>query len=522
MNKTVTVNIGGFSFVINETAYDLLQKYLAKVAAKLSGDSSEIMQDIESRISELLKERITGIKEVVDESDIEFIQSVMGQPEDFEDENAGQEESYESYEEKSSESEKSLFRDPDNAILGGVCSGLGKYFSLDPLVVRILFVFFAIFLGSGILLYIILLILIPEAKTTAQKLKMSGEAVNLESIKSHFNKLGTDINNKIKSKKFNEKINSATNKTVEKVGVVVDVFGKIIGVIFTIAGIVALVFVILYFTGSKDIIPFTSMVIADGFYDFLTVIFPSIFFVNMALFSLIFVIGIPLISIILTGLKLVFNLQSRVPKSMKIASGIVFGVALCFLFIALSRTAMEYSHKGTRTTKIETSDIDQLKIQLVGDNDEFFKVNSAYGCCDFMVVQENIIALKNITVVVEEGNDSTTFTIKTIAMSQGITGANATALASAIDFGILLEGNVLSIPSYSTINRHSKFRAQRIEVIVKVPEGKSIEFMSGMEAVNCYIDGEQHQRIFQYNNESLNNSVWESIDGDLECVQCWD
>ena len=521
MKKTITVNIGGFSFVINESAYDNLQRYLSNVEQKLAADSAEILQDIESRIAELLKERLAGTRDVVDESDIEYIQSVMGQPEDFEEDGA-ENTTYETYEEVGGDTEKALFRDMDNAMLGGVCSGLAKYFNLDPLVMRAIFIFFAIFLGSGILLYIILLVLIPEAKTTAQKLKMSGEAVNLESIKSHFNKLGTDINNKIKSKQFSRKVNSATNKTVETVTTVAQVFGKIIGIIFTIAGIVALIFLILYFTGSKDIVPFTSIVLADSFYDFLMVIFPTPLFVNMSLISLIFVIGIPLVSIIFTGLKLVFGLKSRVPNSFKIASGIVFGVAITFLIIAVSRTSVDYSNAGSNHTMIETSEVDQLSIEIIDDNSEYFKANSAYGCCDFMVVQENLIALKNITLYIEEGRDSTTFSIKTIAQSRGMTSAVAAKLASDIDFKVTLEGDILKIPTFSTINRDTKFRAQWIKIIIKVPDGKSVKFGNGTEAISCYVDGMQHHRRFHSENESLNNTIWKSENGDLECLQCWD
>ena len=270
MKKTVSVNIGGFAFNIEESAYDQLRAYLAAVENNLASDQAEIMRDIEARIAEIFKDKLAGTQEVIDESNIEEIISIMGQPEDYQDEEdqASNESKSDGQSESFSENRKSLFRDMDNASLGGVCSGLARYFDVDPLFIRILFVFFAVFAGSGLLLYIILWLVIPEAKTTADKLKMSGEHINLESIKSHFNQLGRDINQNIKSKKINKKINKFVDSSVTTAQKVAKVMQKIIGTAFIIASIVGLFFFTLYLLGNQDIIPFSSFIIADSLFDF--------------------------------------------------------------------------------------------------------------------------------------------------------------------------------------------------------------------------------------------------------------
>ncbi|MFK8046642.1 MAG: PspC domain-containing protein [Crocinitomicaceae bacterium] len=520
MKKTITVNIGGFSFVINETAYENLQMYLSNVERKLSGDSAEIMQDIESRIAELLKERLAESREVVDDADIDYIQSVMGQPEDYAEEGV-ENDSFNADEHIKSDNAKSLYRDMDEAVLGGVCSGLAKYFNIDPLVMRILFVFFAIFAGSGLLLYIILLILIPAAKTTAEKLKMSGESVNLESIKSHFNKVGTDLNEKIKSKKFSQKVNSATSKTVQTVSTVARVFGKIIGIGFIIAGIVSLIFLVLYLTGSGNIIPFTSFIVADSFYDFLAVIFPSEIFVNMSVVSLLFVIGIPLVSIVLIGVRLVFEVRTKVPTSVKIGSFIVFGIAFSILCTAVLRTGAEFSQNGSSSALIEATEVEKLKINVVDDS-SYFKSNSAYNCCDYMVIKQDVIALKNVSLYVEEGSDSINFQIKTIAKSQGMTHSNSVSLAKEIQYNLKLEGSELTIPSFSTIARKAKYRGQRIKIIIKVPKGKSVDFTGELQTINCFVDGDRRYRHISFEESNYNDAVWRSVDGEMQCVDCWD
>ena len=94
-----------------------------------------------------------------------------------------------------------MYRDPDNRMISGVCSGLAAYWNLDPSMVRIVFVVFTILGGSGLIIYLILLIVLPEAQTTAQKLEMRGEAVTIESIKNFFAEEFNNVKNSFNKKK---------------------------------------------------------------------------------------------------------------------------------------------------------------------------------------------------------------------------------------------------------------------------------------------------------------------------------
>ncbi|WGH76923.1 PspC domain-containing protein [Tenacibaculum tangerinum] len=188
MNKTININLGGFFFHIDETAYQKLKRYLDAIARSLSDDpqgKNEIIADIEARISELLSERITDARQVVNESDIEEIIAIMGQPEDYA-------EAEETYNENTSynysrNTAKKMFRDGDDKFLGGVCSGLGHYFNIDVVWIRLTFLILTLAgFGFGIIGYIILWIILPEAKTTSEKLQMEGEAVNIDNIEKKF------------------------------------------------------------------------------------------------------------------------------------------------------------------------------------------------------------------------------------------------------------------------------------------------------------------------------------------------
>jgi phage shock protein C len=76
-----------------------------------------------------------------------------------------------------------MYRDPDNRVIGGVCSGMGAYWNIDPVIVRIIFIALAFAGGIGVMVYLILYIVLPEAKTTAQKIEMKGDPVNIHNIK---------------------------------------------------------------------------------------------------------------------------------------------------------------------------------------------------------------------------------------------------------------------------------------------------------------------------------------------------
>lgn len=182
MKKTITVNLNGVVFNIDDDAFIYLENYLKSVGSHFSSQegATEIMNDIEGRIAELLIEKTGYQKRVVTIADIEEVIKIMGNPGDFTDDR----EKSSAYEKRTTYTykRKRVYRDPDNRVLGGVCGGLGAYMDIDPIVFRILFVVIFFGFGAGLLIYLVLWIIIPEARTTAQKLEMRGDAVNASNI----------------------------------------------------------------------------------------------------------------------------------------------------------------------------------------------------------------------------------------------------------------------------------------------------------------------------------------------------
>jgi len=180
MKITVSINLGGYSFNIDDDAYSELKRYLKNLELHFAEEesSSEILSDIESRMAELFRGKLTAYKQVITIDDVNQVISVLGTPEDISDNekrSAGDKFSTPGY--------HRMYRDPDRRIIGGVCSGMGAYWNIEPWLVRVIFLILAMVGGLGILIYLILYIVLPEAKTTAQKIEMKGDPVNIHNIK---------------------------------------------------------------------------------------------------------------------------------------------------------------------------------------------------------------------------------------------------------------------------------------------------------------------------------------------------
>lgn len=188
MKTTITINLGGIVFHIDNDAYEMLHAYLLAVEKQFFNENErkEIMTDVETRLSELFKETLAGKRDVIMKEDVSKVIEIMGEPEDFVEETEQESTSSRANSKRRRTEYKTtrrLYRDPDSRVLGGVCGGLGAYFNTDPILFRIIFILIFFGMGSGLIIYLILWIAIPEASTTAQKLEMRGEPITIENIK---------------------------------------------------------------------------------------------------------------------------------------------------------------------------------------------------------------------------------------------------------------------------------------------------------------------------------------------------
>jgi len=171
MKKAIKINLSGYIFHIDEDAYFLLQDYLrgvGKQGNKTNG-GKEVLEDIESRIAELFKAKITEHYQVININDVKEVIDTIGKPSDFDDTKSSSKHYYR--EGDFYRKRKRLYRDVDNKTLGGVCSGLGHYFDVDVVLMRVIFVIL-FFVTVGFILYLVCWIVIPPADTEAERDEM--------------------------------------------------------------------------------------------------------------------------------------------------------------------------------------------------------------------------------------------------------------------------------------------------------------------------------------------------------------
>lgn len=203
MKTTENISLGGYAFTIESDAYQELGNYIKAIHHGFENDDSvdEITADIEERIAELLSEKCRpGM--VINMAMVLDVERRIGNPEDFADKDgcSTQEPGEKPCNDRKTESGKRLYRNVDERILGGVCSGLGAYFNIDKVLFRILFLllFFIGFVIGGLLclpavIYIGLWIAMPAARTVEQKCELKGKPMKLDSFHAKDFNLGREV-----------------------------------------------------------------------------------------------------------------------------------------------------------------------------------------------------------------------------------------------------------------------------------------------------------------------------------------
>ena len=243
MKKTLTVNLGGTVFHIDEDAYQLLDKYLAnlRIHFRKEEGSEEIMNDFEMRISELFNERVRLGYEVITIEHVEEVIKRMGKPEELfegEEEKEYKEEARTQafQEEEIPRGPKKLMRDPDNRVLGGVAGGIAAYMGWDVTAVRLaMIILLFIPYAPIIILYLILWLVMPLARTAADKLMMRGQSVTLENIgktvTDGFEKVSNNVNDYMSSDKPRSFLQKLADLFVGVVGFILKFLAILIGII---------------------------------------------------------------------------------------------------------------------------------------------------------------------------------------------------------------------------------------------------------------------------------------------------
>lgn len=555
MNKTVNINLAGIFFHIDEDAYLKLSRYLEAIKRSFTDSQgrSEILADIEARIAELFSERIQNQKQVVGVKLVDEVITIMGQPEDylvddeiFEDEpkHEKKQEHKQEHRQKSTTTRR-LYRDTDNSYIGGVAAGIGHYFGLDALWIRLVWVILFFSAGTGVLLYILLWALIPEAKTTAEKLTMTGDPVNISNIekkikdgidsvsdnlknvdlKKHGDKLkeGFDhVSDNIKNVDFQKQgsqLKSSSQNFFDTIGNIImfflKMFTKFIGLVLIFTGITALItLIIAYFTvGITNAVYFPPM----DFLDAANAANIPIWLMSTLLF---FVFAIPFFFVFYSGLKiLINNLKSigNVAKFTLLGLWLLFIIGIVIIGI---KQATEHAYDAEVMSKKELNikANDTLKIKMV-DFDRFNSfVYSNHN--NFRITEDDngrSLVSSDIKIIVH----STTDSIAKITVVKEASGSNyniAKERAENISYDYTLSNNELQLEAYHSSGVKNKYSEQEVRIILYLPEG-----------VVLYSDVNTSKYVNNYNN-SYNSLLTRSNNGHylkinknaVECLDCKD
>ena len=611
MKQVININFQGRVVPIEVTAFELLKNYIESLNRHFSFEEGkdEIINDIESRIGELFQERINKGATCITDSDVNAIISSMGRPEDFETSEQNQNTAAQNAQSNSENNyqqshtnagAKRLYRDENNKVFGGVCSGLAHYFNMDITLVRIIFLvlFFAFGFGlipyiilwvvvpnsadkiigstrkklyrdsddkivagvsSGIgnyfginawiprilfvlpfisfafrhgndfsdflkisfspgslIIYIILWLVLPEAVTTAEKLEMKGEKVDIDSIKNSVVEEMKGVKHRVekfgkeatayaqeKGKTMGSEMGSAAKRTGRSLGDVIVLLVKIFAY-FIVGCITFGLFMGLIGLGiaAVGLFPLKDFLIKEGWQN------------TFAWGTLILFIAVPIIGVLTWLIRRITKVKSnsRLIRATFIGLWILGWACLTFLVASVSKdfrrsnenlTEQEISLYNPAVKKLTVTSQSQMEKYIRG---RWLKFEPFSG------IDDDTAYIKNFDIrIVKSPNDS--FKVTMIKVADGRTRFTAQESADKIQFGGTQKDSVLQLDKGIAINKTDKFRNQRLILRIYVPVGKQIKIDGSMGWRNRF----HFDRPFDDGNIYFNDEV-QDWDTDVEYV----
>lgn len=521
MNKTVNINLAGIFFHIDEDAYLKLQRYLEAIKRSFTDSQgrSEIIADIEARISELFSERVKHDKQVIGNKEVDEIITIMGQPEDYlVDDEIFEDEPKQTF--RSSGPSKKLFRDTDNSYIAGVSSGLGHYLGIDAIWVRLLWILLTI--GSGgtfILIYILFWVLVPEAVTTSEKLTMKGEPVNISNIekkiKDGFDNVSQTVSDTVKSidlPKQGSRIKSSSKTFFDTIGDIImfffKVIAKFIGIILMIVGAGALIGLIiaLFSVGIADAVHIPGI----DYFNAANVANIPVWFMSLLLF---FAIGIPFFFLFYLGLKILVNNLKSIGNIAKFSLFGLWLMAIIGLVVVGVRQASEFAEEASIIQKeqFNITAKDTLFVSM-RNNSAYSKQFGRHSNDLKPIYDENdrkLLYSTDVSLILKSTNDSLA-SISIDKNSRGSSYQNAKGRAGKINYTYQLSGNKLELDGFLTTAFENKFRDQQIEVTLFVPEGTVLFVDENTSSFH-----RNYHYSFSYGNDHYEEHTTINTNGDI-------
>jgi len=532
MNKIISINLKGLVFQVEEEAFELLQNYLEQLNNHFTNEKSrlEIMDDIESRIAEMLQEVLEN-KAVITVADIEEVIATMGKPSDFgidEEEEEKTKDEKQAYTSPIGDIPKRFMRDRENNVLGGVCSGAGHYFGIEPLWMRLIFLFLFFAFGTGLFFYIVLWAIIPEAKTPSDRLQMKGERVNIDTIektvKEEYERVKKNINNYGKAKK--DPVAKAFYKGAGFLKEIIKGGAKLLS---KVLGFVLLLLGILFFIG---LVALLIQVATDGRLPIISLVFENQTYIWVAIVAA-FVLTLIVIIMLTTAALKLFNPNRKLLSSGAIIVTIVAGTMAFFTLLTLGAI---YGNTFSTQQAVKKSKIiavgDTLVIsaynpilkQLFGEYNaknihsytaSAFKIRGL----DFQyvktssnaIINDSLWCLASLDIRKSEGSE---WELEIIRTAYGQDEYRAHLFAKKIPLKYELEDSLLTINTHFYVGENTPYRNQKIIYRLWVPEGKVVRFEQGVTEIM------NRQLKRKVTDPEYYGMTWKMSEEGLRCLNC--
>ena len=514
MNKATNIHLAQTLFSIDEIAYSRLKKYLDQLERlfKNTEGAKDILEDIEARIAELFTDLKKDERYVISVEDVEKVIDTLGTPEDLAGEDAEQDS-------PSPSQPKKLFRDPDDRFIGGVAGGLSHYIGLDSVWIRlILLILFFSSVGGVVLVYILLWILVPEAKTTTEKLTMKGEPVNVSNIKKKIKEELDQVSEKVKDVDYENMGSQLKKKSKDFSDFLLNVAKGIVKILTLLIGIF-----MLFIAGVVLLGLFISAIIGSVF----SAMIPHELIqfglsLNLPLFVLGFfallIVGIPFVFLFMLGLQLLAQNKSIMSRMTKLILLGLWVLALITLLVfgIVETKSFAISAKQNSVEMLDQQTADTLKVYLNNDH-KLMETVTVFN--HFTLIEdedENQYRLdRNVRININQ-NNANTIELSVEKNARGWQQKQAIQNAKAIEYKYDYFDHQLILDGFWLSPIEKKAHPENVRLNLFIPQGQYIYLDQDLgKYMSSQIENDQ-----DFYRKRVAGHLWKMENNTLICQDC--
>ncbi len=526
MEKTIIINIGNTIIHIEESAYERLKAYLNEVKNYFANhaDDLEIVTDIENRIAELLTEQLEEQKkQVVDSANVNAVIAQMGRVQDFDTAEEGEEQPVINNTYQHQYVEKKLYRDMDDRVVAGVCAGIAHFVNADPKWIRLATLLISFVGGFGILVYALLWIIMPKAKSRVEKMEMKGEPANLQGFQKNLDEELQAVKERL------GEVNKHAQPLFARLGIFIGEFFEWLGrfisgtgkVIFKVIAGFIVVFGVLFL-----LVLIIGTAAFQGFWDASIYEYFPFSIVNEGnrgaiLFGAFIVCFVPVLALVLFSIRVAFNKQA-INKTLSFALLIIWlaGVAVTGYQAAKISSEFKQHAELTQTTDLKaypvyTINIDKSKYFSKEDSVAYhIDANNRHQIVVDDMEDGPFVSPNRIRIDINKSENGITRLTQKYE-SQGKTFQSALQNAQNISYNYVMKDSELIFSPRFQLRKGSIWRNQEVRLNLEIPVGTRLILK---QDIYRYVNNYWTWECNDSENDQNDYSVWVMTDDGLKCV----